>query len=56
MFEEVINDAIETYAGDYLENIDISQIKSQIVKGQLRLKDLVLKKSAFETLYPGLVV
>lgn len=56
MFEEVISDALETYAGDYLENIDLSQIQSQIMKGQLYFTNISLKKSAFEALYPGLVV
>lgn len=48
MLEKVISDLLNSYLGQYIENIDHKQLGSSIIRGNLDLKDMRLKKSLFD--------
>ncbi|XP_069674534.1 intermembrane lipid transfer protein Vps13 isoform X2 [Periplaneta americana] len=50
VFESIVADLLNRFLGDYVENLDHSQLKIGIWGGDVVLQDLVLKQSALDDL------
>ena len=48
MLEKVISDLLNSYLGQYIENIDSKQLASSILSGKINLLNMRLKKSLFD--------
>ena len=50
VFESIVVDLLNKFLGDYVQNLDSSQLNLSIWKGNVTLKDLTLKESALQEL------
>ena len=50
MFETLVADTLNEYLGDFVEGLDKSNVSTSVFAGELELRDLQLKSTAFESL------
>lgn len=50
VFESLVADLINKYLGEFVENLDRSQLKISVMRGRVKLKNLELKKSVLDDL------